>query len=90
MAKDDKDGADTDDLKKSMKSWDKDLKSLSKYGDQIDGMQDEALKLLQSGDPKDQVKAQKMMQDAQDLMQTMTDILKTQSDMMKSVVQNLK
>ncbi len=64
--------------------------SVAAAGNKIDGMMKQAEQLMMSDSKADQLKGQKMMQDAQNLFQMMSNLLKAQADMQKAVIQNMR
>jgi hypothetical protein len=65
------------------------LSSESKWGN-IDSMMAEAEKLAMSKNPSDQLKAQKMMQQAQQMFQTISKMLQQLSEMFRTAIGNVK
>jgi len=64
--------------------------SVAAAGNKIDGMMKQAEQLMMSDNKADQLKGQKMMQDAQNLFQMMSNLLKAQADMQKAAIQNMR
>jgi hypothetical protein len=64
--------------------------SVAAAGNRIDGMMKQAEQLMMSDNKADQLKGQKMMQDAQNMFQMMSNLLKAQADMQKAVIQNMR
>ncbi|MEZ5403561.1 MAG: hypothetical protein R2729_28030 [Bryobacteraceae bacterium] len=65
------------------------LSSESQWGN-IDSMMAEAEKLAMSKNPSDQLKAQKLMQQAQQMFQTISKLLSQLADMFKTAMGNVK
>ncbi|MFN0171781.1 MAG: hypothetical protein ACKV22_35665 [Bryobacteraceae bacterium] len=64
--------------------------SIGAAGSKIDGMMKSAEQLMLSENKADQLKGQKMMQDAQNMFQMMSNLIKTQGDMQKAAIQNMR
>ncbi len=64
--------------------------SVSAGGAKIDGMMKEAERLMQSDNKADQLKGQKMMQDAQNMFSMLSNLIKAQGDMQKAAIQNMR
>jgi hypothetical protein len=64
--------------------------SVEAGGAKIDGMMKQAEQLMLSENKADQLKGQKMMQDAQNLFSMLSNLIKAMGDMQKTAIQNMR
>lgn len=64
--------------------------SVEAGGAKIDGMMKQAEQLMLSENKADQLKGQKMMQDAQNMFSMLSNLIKAMGDMQRSAIQNMR
>jgi len=71
-------------------SWDKAYAQISQIGKSLDGMQDEAMKLMSSKSAEDRAKGQMMMQQFQQITEAIIKAIQIAGELAKSAIQSSK